>query len=189
MGDAEYRHRRNENLFESIKGETRAFSGKVFAVDVLDIEQTGGRMGKREVVRHSGGAAILPLDRDGNVYLVRQFRTPFMRVTAEIPAGKLEPGEDPREAAIRELSEETGIIAESVVDLGTMYPTPGYCGEILYLFLATDLRWEESHPDPDEEVEVLKIPLADLLRKIEKNEIHDAKTVIAILKTARRMHL
>jgi len=181
--------KRENDPWEMVEKTTRMFSGKVFAADVLDVKLHTGHTSKREIVRHNGGAAILPLDKDMNVYAVRQFRAPFMQVLTEIPAGKLETGEDPKEAAIRELSEETGFVAEQVIDLGTIYPSPGYCAETLHLFLAIGLKEGESHPDPGEELYVEKIPLTILLEKIEKNEIHDAKTVVAVLKTARRMNL
>ena len=174
---------------EIVEKRERVFSGRVFAAEVLSVRQSDGRESAREIVKHNGGAAILPMDDEMNVYIVRQFRSPFMHVLTEIPAGKLEIGEDPKEAAIRELSEETGLIAENVVHLGDIFPTPGYCSEILYLYMATGLRQGECHPDEGEDLRVQKIPFSELLEMVEKNEIHDAKTVVAILQAARRMNL
>lgn len=182
--------RKNESeLLEIVENENRVFQGRVFQVDILDVTLQDGKKSKREVIRHNGGAAILPLDDEGNVYVVKQFRSPYAQILTEIPAGKLEPGEDPKFTAIRELSEETGLVAKDVIALGEIYPSPGYCGEILYLYMATGLEQKESHPDPGEELYVEKIPLSVLLDKIDKNEIHDAKTIVAILKAARRLGL
>ena len=174
---------------EVVEKRNRVFSGRVFAAEVLSVRQSDGRESAREIVKHNGGAAVLPIDDEMNVYVVRQFRSPFMHVLTEIPAGKLEIGEDPKEAAIRELSEETGLIAENVVSLGDIFPTPGYCSEILYLYMATGLKQGECHPDEGEDLRVQKIPFSELLEMVDKNEIHDAKTVVAILQAARRMNL
>lgn len=174
---------------EIVEKRERVFSGRVFAAEVLSVRQSDGRESGREIVKHNGGAAILPLDDEMNVYVVRQFRSPFMHVLTEIPAGKLEIGEDPKEAAIRELSEETGLLAENVIPLGDIFPTPGYCSEILYLYMATGLKQGECHPDEGEDLRVQKIPFAELLEMVENNEIHDAKTVVAVLQAARRMNL
>ena len=139
----------------------------------------------REVVRHPGGVSVVALDEDGCTYLVRQYRYPFQSHLWEFPAGKLEPGEEPLPAAMRELSEETGLEAETWTELGVLYATPGYCTEKLYLFLAEGLRQGEAHPDPNEFLDVMRISLDDVLARIDRNEIHDAKTVVGALRADR----
>lgn len=174
---------------EHVLKKTRIFTGRVFATESMDVRLQDGTVTKREIVRHNGGATIVPLDSDLNVYVVRQFRAPFQQVLVETPAGKLEVDEDPRDCAIRELREETGLTADHVEDLGCIFPSPGYCAEALYLFLATGLHQGEKNPDEGEFLNVEKIPLKILLEKIENGSIRDAKTVIALLKTARRFGL
>lgn len=178
---------REEQLVEKTVSQETTFEGKVFQVVVRDVELYDGSHARREVVLHNGGAAVVALDADNQVYLVRQFRSPYGQVIYEIPAGKLEKGEDPKVAALRELKEETGMEAGSIISLGEMYATPGYCSEILYLYLATDLKMGEGNPDDGEILRVLKMPLSRVVEMIEANEIMDAKTIAGILKTARKV--
>lgn len=142
-----------------------------------------GREAKREVVIHPGGAAALPLNEDGTVTVVRQYRYPFGRVLTEIPAGKLEPNEDPKEAILRELEEEIGAKAAELIDLGCVYTSPGITQEVLYLYLARGLTYGECCPDEDEFLEIERIPFDVLLQQVMDGEIKDAKTVAAVLKT------
>lgn len=178
-----------DDLIETVVSRTKMFSGNVFSAEVMEVTLSNGELGMREIVRHNGGATIVPLDKDNNVYMVRQFRAPFQKVLLETPAGKLETGEDPRECAIRELLEETGLRADSVIDLGRMYSSPGYCSEILHMYLATGLTEGQANPDEGEFLNVVKIPLNQLLENIEDGSICDAKSVIALLKTARRLKI
>ena len=177
----------DEQLNEKTVSRKIAFEGRVFQVEVKDVELFDGSISQREVVLHNGGATIVALDDDLNVYLVRQFRSPYEKVLLELPAGKLEKGEDPRECAIRELKEETGMQAETVEDLGKMYATPGYCSEIIHMYLARGLSFGEGNPDDGEFLQSVKMPLKQALEMIDNNEISDAKTMAALLKTARRV--
>ena len=144
-----------------------------------------GKHVKREVVEHPGGVTVLPVDSDGNCYLVRQFRYPFGKMLLEAPAGKLEKGEDPLVCGIRELSEETGFTAEEMVALGRCFPSPGFSTEVLHIYLALGLHAGQSHPDQDEYLNVEKIPLKELSERVMQNEIDDGKTIVAILKAEK----
>jgi ADP-ribose pyrophosphatase len=178
-----------DELIETVVSRTKMFSGNVFSAELMEVKLANGEPGMREIVRHNGGATIVPLDHDNNVYMVRQFRAPFQKVLLETPAGKLEPGEDPRECAIRELLEETGLRAESVVELGSIYASPGYCSEVLHMYLATGLTEGQANLDEGEFLNVVKIPISKLLESIESGSICDAKSVVALLKTARRLKI
>jgi len=140
-----------------------------------------GKIVDREVVEHPGGVAVLPLDEDGNVTLVRQFRYTVMRDMLEIPAGKLEIGEDPEECGRRELHEEVGLTANKFDLLCVMRPSAGISTERLYLYLARDLEFIGLNPDTDEFLEVIKMPLAELADMAVKGEIEDAKTALAVM--------
>ncbi len=175
----------DEQLNEKTLESETVFSGRVFDVEVRKVELCDGTIARREVVLHNGGATICALDADNNVFMVRQFRSPFEKVLLELPAGKLEKGEDPRACAIRELKEETGMTADEVTDLGFMYSSPGYCGEKIYMFLAKGLSSGEGNPDDGEFLQVTKLPLKEAVDRIMRGEISDAKTVAALLKAAR----
>lgn len=161
------------------------YTGRIVKVKQDTAELQNGKEVYREVVEHPGGVTVIPVDENMNVISVRQFRYPFMKETLEVPAGKLEYGEDPFECAVRELSEETGITAGRMISLGSIYPSPGYCSEILYIYLALDLCYGCAHPDEDEFLNVLKVPLDEFIDLIMRDEVHDAKTVVAVLKAAK----
>ena len=169
--------------FEKTLETRELFRGRILRLEVDRVELEDGSVSSREVVRHPGGAAILPLDAEGQVTLVRQFRYAFGQELLEIPAGKLEPGEDPKTAAIRELEEECGLVAGAVTDLGCIYPSVGYDDEIIYLYLARDLRPTEARPDAGEFVSLERFPLSTLAEMAESGVLRDAKTVTAVLKT------
>ena len=126
---------------------------------------------------------MLALDDEGRVLLVRQFRYPYEKVLTEIPAGKLEYGEDPEKAALRELREETGAVPGKFRSLGELYPSPGYCGEIIRLYLAQELTFGETALDEDEFLDVERMPFGELTELVLQGEIRDAKTIAAVLKT------
>lgn len=144
-----------------------------------------GSKAPREVVEHPGGVGIVPVTKDNKVIMVRQYRYPMEEELLEIPAGKLEYGEDPLECAIRELSEETGCTAGRMVDLGATYPSPGFCKEILYIYLALDLQFGEMHLDQDELLRVEQVDIDELIDIIMANEMPDSKSIIGIMKAKK----
>ncbi len=158
------------------------YEGRIVTVKNDTAELVNGSVVYREVVEHSGGVAIVPVDSKQEVHMVRQFRYPMREEILEIPAGKLERGEDPYDCAVRELSEETGCTAGRIVSLGEFFPSPGFSSEVLYIYLATDLTPGEMNLDEDELLDVETIPLEDLVKRIMSGEIKDAKTIIGILK-------
>ena len=177
------------DLTERMVAHTRPYEGIIVSVDLDQALLPNGRIAKREVVAHAGGVAVLPLNDDGTVTLVRQYRYPFAQVLTEIPAGKLDPGEDPRTGALRELSEEIGAEPGRLLDLGAVYPSPGFCQEVLHLYLAKDLTYGSCHPDEDELLELVRLPLDDLVRQVMEGAIRDAKTVAAVLKAKLLLNL
>lgn len=166
-------------------GSVEKYKGIIVRVRLDDAALHTGKVVKREVVEHPGGVTILPVDEEGNCTMVRQFRYPFGRMMLEAPAGKLEYGEDPKEAAVRELSEETGFAADQLVYLGRCCTSPGFSTEVLHIYLALGLHPGECHPDQDEFLNVEKIPLQELSRMVMDGEIDDGKTIVAVLKAEK----
>ena len=176
------------DLIEKKLDSTTVYEGVIVDVTLDHAELINGKTVKREVVHHPGGAAILPIDEDGICYCVRQYRYPMQRVMLEVPAGKLDKGEDPKVCAVRELSEETGFTAEQIIDLGAVCTSPGFSNEKLHLYLALRLHPGASHPDDGEFLNVEKHSLNELLGMAMRGEIEDAKTVIAVLKADRYLN-
>lgn len=164
------------------------YAGRIVTLRNDTAELVNGNIVNREVVEHPGGVAVVPVDSDGFVVAVRQFRYPFMQELLEIPAGKLEAGEDPAVCAVRELSEETGYTASELVNLGKLYTSPGYCNETLYLYLALGLTRGEAHPDLNELLCVERLPLSSFSEMIMSGEICDAKTIVSILKAEKYLN-
>lgn len=171
-------------LTEKTLRQEYKYRGKIVNLRVDDAELENGHVTKREVVEHPGGVTIAALTEKEELLFVRQFRYPFQEVVLETPAGKLEPGEDPLEAGKRELKEETGAAGRDFVFLGNMYPTPGYCGEIICLYACRVDGYGDMDPDEDEFLEVERIPLKKAVQMVLDNEIPDGKTQLLILKTA-----
>lgn len=175
----------NNMAFEKkIDGET-LYKGIIVDVSMDHAELINGDIVRREVVHHPGGVTIIPVEEDGTVWCVRQFRYPMQREMLEVPAGKLEYGEKPLPAAERELSEETGLAAGRMVYLGECCTSPGFSTEVLHIYLALELRRGEAHPDEDEFLNVEKHSLEALTDMVMAGEIDDAKTIIAVLKARR----
>lgn len=162
-----------------------AYSGVIVDVQVDMVTLPNGQTTLREVVKHPGGVCVAAVDGEGRVAVVRQYRYPMGEHLIELPAGKLEPGEEPLSAAKRELSEETGLEAGRWQSLGAVYTSPGYSTERLYLYLATELEQGAAHPDPNEFLDVEKIPLTELVFRAERGELADAKTAVGILYAQR----
>lgn len=170
-------------LIEKTLNQSYVFKGKIINTRLDEIELPNGKKATREVVEHNGGVCVLPLDQNNNIYFVKQYRYPYSRVVLEIPAGKRDGDENPLDCGIRELKEEVGAISNNIISLGEMYPTPGYCAEIIWIYLARDLEFSTQKLDEDEFLNVEKIHLDKAVEMVMKNEIKDAKTQIAILKT------
>lgn len=171
------------DLTEKTLESSTIFQGKIMTVLLDTALLPNGRTASREVCLHPGGVAVLPLKADGTVRLVRQYRYPLHQLLLELPAGKLDQGEEHRPAAIRELSEETGLEAGELIYLGKIYASPGFCDEELHMYLARDLKQAQSHPDEDEFLDVVDMPFDQLVEQVMSGEISDAKTVAAVLKT------
>ena len=158
------------------------YEGIIVDVTVDRVELADGKTTFREVVHHPGGVVVLPVDKKGVACCVRQYRYPFGEHLLEGPAGKLEKGEDPALAAVRELSEETGLTAGRMLSLGHIYTSPGFSSEKLYLYLALDLTQGEAHPDEGELLDVERLPLSRLSDMVLSGEITDGKSAALILK-------
>lgn len=159
----------------------------IFRGLVVDIEQIKAEIGTRgghtfQVIRHPGGAGVLPVHYDGTISLIRQLRPAVDAWLLEIPAGRLNPGEFPADCAGRELLEETGMVAEKLVSLGTVHSSPGVFDEIVHLFAATGISQGQAQPEIDEEIEVVRLPIADVFSMALDGRISDAKTLVALFR-------
>ncbi len=172
-------------LFEKKIGSKQIFDGYVVKLFVDEVELPNGKKATREIVRHPGAVCVIPVDEDENVIMVKQFRYPYSEVLLEIPAGKLEPNEEPYDAVKRELEEESGVVADNVEFIGMMYTTVAILDEKIRMYLATGLTYKKAHPDDGEFLEVEKIPLKELINMVMEGKIPDAKTQIAILKAEK----
>jgi ADP-ribose pyrophosphatase len=172
---------------EKIIKTEQIYKGRVVTLVVHDVELPDGKQSKRELVLHPGAVALVAFDAQQNVLMVRQYRTAASRILWEIPAGTLNPGEEPEACAVRELQEETGYKPGQIEALGGLFVAPGYTTEFIHLFLATDLIESTLEQDDDEFLELERLPLSEALAMIERGDIIDAKTITGLLRVARRM--
>ena len=157
------------------------FRGKVFDVKVDEIEYDSGNKGIREVAVHPGGAVVVAVKNDGKIIMVNQFRYPLQKKIFELPAGKLDYNEDPYKCAVRELEEETGYKAKKVEKLGQIYTTPGFCTEILHIYLAKELiQGDHNREEGEQGMEIFELSKQEIEEKIIKGEITDSKTICGI---------
>ena len=173
--------------FELLHSEEK-YSGRVFTILRDELRHVSGYDAVREVVRHGGGAVAVAVFPNNDILLIRQYRYPVQQLILELPAGKLDPDEDPLDCARRELEEETGWRASRMEHLTSMLTTPGFCSEVLHIYLARDLaQGEQRLEEGEESIEVLRVPLADALRMCATGEIVDGKTVTGLALAAMRL--
>lgn len=172
---------RDSILEEKPLSEDTVWIGRIFDVNRLRVALPDGRTALRDVVRHPGAVAIVALTDEGRICLVRQYRTALGRVTVEVPAGKMDPGEDPLDCAHRELLEETGMQAEKMAFLTTLATSDGFCDELIHIYMATGLKFVGSDPDADEFINVDLVPVNELVDAVLDGKIEDAKTVVGAL--------
>lgn len=172
----------DDAIMEKNISRERVFNGIILNIDHVVNELPNGKPAKREIAVHVGASAVLPIDDEGNVYLVRQFRAPIDQILLEIPAGKLNHvDEDRLLAAKRELEEETGLQAENWLHLTDTFTTAGFSNERISLYLARGLKKGESHPDDDEFLNLVKIPFEEAVEMVMRGEIRDSKTQLTLL--------
>ena len=171
-------------LFEKTLDSKSIFEGKVIHVMLDEVELENGDKAKREIVAHPGGVCIAALTENKELLFVRQFRCPYKEIVLELPAGKLEKGQTPLENGKRELLEETGAVGKEYMSLGKVYPSPGYCGEIIHLYFCKIDHFERQQLDDDEFLNVEKIPLDKAVEMVLNNIIVDGKTQTAVLKAS-----
>ncbi|HXK11798.1 MAG TPA: NUDIX hydrolase [Vicinamibacteria bacterium] len=164
----------------------RVHSGKVLDLDLDEVVEPGGVHGEREVVRQRGSVAALPVLEDGRVVLVRQYRYAVEAYVWELPAGRRDPGETPEEGARRELEEEVGLRAAQLEPLLVFWTTPGFCDEVMHLFRATGLEPVPPRPEADERIEPAAFDLEEAMGMVERGEIREGKTLVALLLEAAR---
>lgn len=159
---------------------TRKYEGKVINVRLDDVKISNGNEGFREVVEHSGGVVIVPITAENKVVLIKQWRYPIDQELIELPAGKLEVGEEPFPAAKRELQEETGYVADKWEDLGCIFTAPGFCNEKLYMYKASDLTYTQTNFDDGEVIDKFEVSIKEATDMIKSGKINDAKTIAGI---------
>ncbi len=162
-------------------GTRRIFSGRVVALDIDDVQEPGSLTVTREVVRHAGSVAVLPVHADGTLVLIRQYRYPVDAEVWEVPAGRLDPNEEPLAAARRELEEEVGLRAGTLTPLSVYYTSPGFCDEVMHLYRATELIRVPARPESDERIASETLALEEAEAWVRSGEIREAKTLLALL--------
>ncbi|MBR2592940.1 MAG: NUDIX hydrolase, partial [Oscillospiraceae bacterium] len=159
----------------------KVYSGKLLNIYRDTVLLENGNTSVREIAKHPGGVCVAALEDDGSLWFVRQYRYAVGEDVLELPAGKLEPGEDPDDAIVRELKEETGCTADSIIKVSASFPSPGYTSEVLHLYVARGLHHGDQHLDEDEDLDAFRIPLADAVKMVMNGEIRDSKTQTLIL--------
>lgn len=165
---------------EKALSEKKVFEGKCIDVSTFDVLLLDGNKSYREVIKHPGGVVVVALKDEDTILMVKQFRFPLQKELLELPAGRLEVGENPDDAIKRELLEETGYEAKEWKSLGFIYTTPGICTEKLYLYMAKDLTFKEQNLDEDEFLSVYEYKVCEVLKMIKDGRINDSKTVCAL---------
>jgi ADP-ribose pyrophosphatase len=166
----------------TIISSNKVYRGRILDVALEKHAMPDGRQSNFEIIRHPGGAAVLPVMADGQILLIKQFRPAIGKMVYEIPAGRLEPNESPQECSGRELIEETGYCATQITPLGGCWSTVGFCDEYIHLFLGQGLTVTEQALEPDEVIELCPMPLDEALHKVKNGEILDSKTQLALLR-------
>ncbi|WP_223702417.1 NUDIX hydrolase [Sutcliffiella deserti] len=171
-----------DHLKETTIKKEKLFSGKIIDLYLEDVTLPNGKTSKREIIKHPGAVAVIAITEENKIVMVRQYRKAMEKVLVEIPAGKLDKGEEPMSTAKRELEEETGYTCESLTPLISFYTSPGFADELVHLFVANGLRKDtiEHQLDEDEFVDLLEVTLDEAQQMIDNQEIYDAKTAYAI---------
>lgn len=172
---------------EKVLNVSTVYDGRIIKLKRKEVRLPDGSLGVREVVEHPGAVAIVALDDEDYIYLVRQYRSPMEKSILEIPAGKLEKNEEPAVCAVRELEEEIGRTPGKLVKLGSYYSSPGYSNELIHIFLATELREVQAIKVPGEFLQAEKMPLSTLNEMIERGEVQDGKTILGILLAMKKL--
>jgi len=171
-----------ENLYEKTLSKEQIYSGKVIDLFIEEVELPNKKKGKREIVKHPGAVAVLAVTDEGKMLMVEQFRKPLEKTIIEIPAGKLEKGEDPLLCAKRELLEETGFSCKAMESIGSFYTSPGFADELIHLYFTDSLVKEgEQMTDEDEFLNVLEVSVDEAKEMMSKQKIHDAKTAYSVM--------
>ncbi|MBO8150906.1 MAG: NUDIX hydrolase [Candidatus Marinimicrobia bacterium] len=170
-----------KEFVEKTKSSRNIFKGKLLDVYVDEVLLPSGRTAVREYIKHPGAAVVIPYVGNGELIFVRQYRYPVREVTVELPAGKIDTGEDSIATVERELIEETGYRANRFVELLCFYPSVGYTNEILCVYWAQELSYIGERPDPDENIEVMKMSISEAVERIFAGDIKDSKTIIGVL--------
>ncbi|MDF2634478.1 MAG: hydrolase [Pelosinus sp.] len=169
------------HLIEKFLTSKVVFEGNLLNVFSDKVELPNGKEASREYIKHPGAVAVVPVTQEGNIVLVRQYRYPIGKALLEVPAGKLDKGEDPDTCALRELEEETGYVAEHIKKIASIYTTPGFTNEVIHLYIAENLTLSNPHPDEDEFLDVEVYSKEEIKTMIADGRINDAKSMLALL--------
>lgn len=169
------------NIIEKTVKSKNLYNGKIVKLDIETVLLPNGNITEREIIRHPGAVAILPIDSNENIYFIKQFRKAINDILLEIPAGKLEIGEEPYKCALRELQEEIGYTSNKLTLINTIYTSPGFADEIIYIYKAEELVKSQLKKDEDEFIDICIFHKSQVFDMIKNGEIKDAKTIVALL--------